>query len=69
MKWFLDDNGWPQTKPVSSDELQGLIHQSQKIEGMYRTADLDLEDVFDESLLPELIQLTFEEEMSCCERQ
>ncbi|CAN0876066.1 hypothetical protein LINGRAHAP2_LOCUS11090 [Linum grandiflorum] len=34
---------------------------------MYRTADLDLEDVFDESLLPDMTQQAFEGEMSRCE--
>ncbi|CAN0907384.1 hypothetical protein LINGRAHAP2_LOCUS24781 [Linum grandiflorum] len=32
MKWFIDDNGWPQTKSISADEWQGLIHRSEKIE-------------------------------------
>ncbi|CAN0907385.1 hypothetical protein LINGRAHAP2_LOCUS24781 [Linum grandiflorum] len=67
MKWFIDDNGWPQTKSISADEWQGLIHRSEKIEGLYRTTDMDLEDVFDESLLPVMAQPMIEDEMSRCE--
>ncbi|CAN0904645.1 hypothetical protein LINGRAHAP2_LOCUS23210, partial [Linum grandiflorum] len=66
MKWFIDDNGWPQAKPVSANELQSLIHQSPTIKDMIQTEDMDLEDIFDESLLPDRQNQKREDEVSRC---
>ncbi|CAN0925658.1 hypothetical protein LINGRAHAP2_LOCUS34884 [Linum grandiflorum] len=52
MKWFIDENGWPKSATVSASEWRSLIHENTWSEEQIQTSDLDLEDIFDETLLP-----------------
>ncbi|CAN0881934.1 hypothetical protein LINGRAHAP2_LOCUS14509 [Linum grandiflorum] len=60
MKWFVDDKGWPHTKSVSAEEIQGLMAQNQWNEVKNPMVELDLDDVFDESLLSDPTRPAFE---------
>ncbi|CAN0916920.1 hypothetical protein LINGRAHAP2_LOCUS29981 [Linum grandiflorum] len=53
MKWFIDDERFPNSCLVSKQELKDLIKRIQGIEVSSTQLDLDLDDVQDETLLPE----------------
>ncbi|CAN0861144.1 hypothetical protein LINGRAHAP2_LOCUS8129 [Linum grandiflorum] len=53
MKWFVDENGLSHSKSVLAEEMNGLINKAQRFEANNPNLDPDLDDVLDETLLPE----------------
>ncbi|CAN0925605.1 hypothetical protein LINGRAHAP2_LOCUS34855 [Linum grandiflorum] len=53
MKWYIDDDGWPNSCLVSQAEMEKLNEEISDLSVSPTQSDPNLDDVQDESLLPE----------------